>query len=324
MANRSQRQAATSQQPTVKARGGSYLSHHREVAAVSLQRLLAAPLASLMTLLMIAIALSLPAVLYVGLQNIDRLGEHWQGSSQISLFLSEHISEDDGRDLAEQLRGNSQLSELSYLSKADALEEFKQYAGFGRALDQLQHNPLPAVILVIPNEQYHDTDSLDALSLQLGSLDGVDDVRVDLDWVQRLQAMVLLGQRLVLLLALLLGLGVVLVVGNTIRLEIQNRRDEIVVTKLVGGTDRFVRRPFLYTGFWYGLGAGLLAWLLVQLSLLYIDTVAERLITLYHSDFQLQGLGVAAAAVLLLTAVGLGSGGAWLAVVRHLKAVEPR
>lgn len=318
------RGSASSQQPDLKDRSGSYLSHHVETAKVSWHRLMATPLATLMTLMMIAIALSLPGVLYVGLQNVEQLGQRWQGSAQLSVFLVDSLSEEEGRDLALQLGDNSQFSQLSYLSKDEALAEFKAYAGFGNALELLKHNPLPAVILITPSADYLMNDDLSNLSQQLLSLDGVDDVRIDMDWVQRLQAMVRLGQRTVLLLGLLLALGVVLVVGNTIRLEIQNRRDEIIVVKLVGGTDSFVRRPFLYTGFWYGIGAGLVAWILVQLSLWYLGTVVDQLIQLYHSDFQLQGLGLGATLLLMFIAVTLGSGGAWLAVLRHLRAIEPR
>ncbi|MEH6651685.1 MAG: permease-like cell division protein FtsX [Motiliproteus sp.] len=321
---RGRKQGASTQQPELGARGQSYLSHHREMAQVSLKRLLATPMATLMTLAVIAIALSLPSVFYVGLQNVGQLSDHWQGASQVSLFLSDQLSEEEGRDLALQLQSNSQIAELSYLSKDDAMAEFKQFAGFGRALDQLKQNPLPAVILAVPTQDYLSPDSLQALTQLLLSIDGVDDVRIDLAWVQRLQAMVLFGQRAVLLLAALLALGVVLVVGNTIRLEIQNRSDEIRVVKLVGGTDGFVRRPFLYTGLWYGLGAGLLAWLLVQLSVWYLGSIVDRLVVLYQSDFQLQGLGIGAALLLLLFAVILGSGGAWLAVLRHLREIEPR
>ncbi len=317
------KQGASSQQPELKARGRSYLSHHAEMAKVSLKRLLATPLATLMTLAVIAIALSLPSVFYVGLQNVGQLSEHWQGASQVSLFLSDQLSEAEGRDLALQLQSNSQIAQLSYLSKDDALAEFKQFAGFGRALDQLKVNPLPAVILAVPTQDYLSPDSLQSLTQLLLSIDGVDDVRIDLAWVQRLQAMVQFGQRAVLLLAVLLSLGVVLVVGNTIRLEIQNRSEEIRVVKLVGGTDGFVRRPFLYTGVWYGIGAGLMAWLLVQLSVWYLGSIVDHLIVLYQSDFELQGLGFGAASMLLLSAVLLGSGGAWLAVLRHLRAIEP-
>ncbi|MEH6824297.1 MAG: permease-like cell division protein FtsX [Motiliproteus sp.] len=317
------RQGASNQQPQLRARGRSYLRHHLEMAQVSLRRLLLAPLATLMTLAVIAIALSLPGVLYVGLQNVGQLSQHWQGSAKISLFLSDQLSEEEGRDLALQLQSNSQIARLSYLSKEQSLDDFKHYAGFGRALDQLEHNPLPAVIAVIPAADYEHPELLLALHQQLLSIDGVDDAQVDLAWVQRLQAMVKFGQRAVLVLGALLALGVLLVVGNTIRLEILNRRDEILVVKLVGGTDGFVRRPFLYTGFWYGVGAGLLAWLLVQLSLWYLSSVVDQLIQLYQSDFQLQGLGLGPSVVLLLLAIVLGSSGAWLAVLRHLKAIEP-
>ncbi len=301
----------------------SYLRHHLQVARQSLQRLLAAPLATLMTVMVLAIALTLPGVLYVGLKNIQSVSYQWQGVTRISLFLSAELSDEQGRDLAEQLESNDQVRQLSYLSRAEALEEFRQFSGFSEAIDKLDENPLPAVIIVEPGGEYLARDQLYLLKAQLESVDGVDEALVDMAWLERLLSITGLAQRLVLVLSLLLGVAVILVVGNTIRLEIENRRDEILVVKLVGGTDGFVRRPFLYTGFWYGLAAGLLAWLLVQSSLWYLSGVVDRLISLYQSDYQLQGLGPGAGLLLLLTSVAIGVGGAWLAVIRHLKQIEP-
>ncbi len=304
--------------------GRSYLKHHLQVAQESLIRLLLAPMATLMTVMVLAIALTLPSVLFVGLKNIQSVSHQWQGVTQISLFLSAELSESEGRDLAQQLESNDQIQQLLYLSKAQALVEFKQYSGFADALDKLDSNPLPAVILLEPSANYLDQATLKRLKAQLESVDGVEEAQIDMAWLERLFSITGLAQRLVLVLSCLLGVAVILVVGNTIRLEIENRRDEILVVKLVGGTDAFVRRPFLYTGFWYGLAAGLMAWLLVQSSLWYLSGVVDRLITLYQSSFQLQGLGMTASLILIGLSVLIGVCGAWLAVIRHLKAIEPR
>ncbi|HEY5717448.1 MAG TPA: FtsX-like permease family protein, partial [Motiliproteus sp.] len=192
------------------------------------------------------------------------------------------------------------------------------------AVALLAHNPLPAVILLQPTADYQQAQQMHQLAEQLGAVDGVSDVVLDLEWVARLQALLGFAERALVLLAGLLALGVLLVVGNTIRLEIENRRDEIVVVKLVGGTDAFVRRPLLYSGFWYGIGAGGLAWGLIQLLLLYLASALATLIGLYPGDYALIGLDLVSSLVLLVMSGLLGTAGAWLAVVRHLAAVEPR
>ncbi|WP_210397222.1 permease-like cell division protein FtsX [Motiliproteus sediminis] len=305
-------------------RGRGYLAHHREVLVSSLQRLLAEPLATLMTLMVMAIALTLPSVMLVGLQDAQGLSEQWRGAGEMTLFLDAGLSEAEGQALSAQLVDNSQIASTLYLSKADALAEFKQYSGLGDTLGLLDHNPLPAVILVEPDAGYRQPQQLQQLATLLEAVDGVAEVVLDLAWVDRLRAIIAFARSLAWVLGGLLGLGMLLVVGNTIRLEIENRRDEIVVVKLVGATDAFVRRPFLYTGFWYGLGAGLLAWCLIQLILLYLGTTLSELIGLYPGSFELSGLGIAGALSMLLFAILLGVAGAWLAVVRHLAAIEPR
>jgi cell division transport system permease protein len=151
----------------------------------------------------------------------------------------------------------------------------------------------------------------------------VDQVQVDLGWLQRLNAMTNILARAVWALSLLLGAAVILVIGNTVRLAIENRRDEILVAKLVGGTDAFVRRPFLYAGAWFGLGGGVVAWVLIQVSLWWLNGPIERLAGLYRSEFVLQGPGFEGAAALIIIAMLLGWLGAWVAVKRHLDDIEP-
>ena len=302
----------------------SYRSHHRLVALESLQRLLAAPIASLLTWLVIGIALALPTGLFVALANLDAVSRGWDGAAQISLFISKVASEQDSRQLAKKLRLRADIAEVDYISSTEALAEFQALSGYGDVLDTLDSNPLPSVIVVRPMEQDISAAATDRLYQELKTLPQVEQAVLDLEWVQRLYSMMALGQRLALALALLLSVGVLLVIGNTIRLAIESRRDEIVIVKLVGATNAFVRRPFLYTGLWYGLGGGLVSWLLVSLSLLWLAQPVAELAGLYQSEFTLLGLGLGPTLLLWLAAALLGLAGAWLAVGRHLGHIEPR
>nr|WP_246125022.1 permease-like cell division protein FtsX [Exilibacterium tricleocarpae] len=303
-------------------RFGAYFSHHRTTAIESLVRLLATPVQSLLTWLVVAIALALPTVLYLGLVNIERLGDGWQGSPKLSVFLHQRASDEAIQKVSDYLLTKPEVAVVDYISATQALDEFQAYSGFGEVLETLDSNPLPGVLVVQP-EAAVTAAQLQALSEELRAHAVVDDLRLDLDWVRRLQQIMALGQRLVLALGGLLALGVLLAIGNTIRLAIENRRDEIVVVKLVGGTNAFVRRPFLYTGWWYGVGGGLLAWVVLGLGLWGLSGPVAQLAELYQSDFRLQGLGWPASVYLVAGSGLLGWCGAWVAVGRHLGAIEP-
>jgi cell division transport system permease protein len=296
--------------------------HHQAMALDSLSRLLAAPAASLMTWAVIAIALSLPVALYVFLNNAQLVSSNWDGSAQISLYLKDPVRDDSGRQLSQQLQLRADIAETRYLSREQALAEFREFSGFGEALSYLDDNPLPAVIIVRPS--VIGVDAQQELVQQLQTLPEVEEAQLDLAWVKRLYHIMELGQRMITALGLLLGLAVLLVIGNTIRLAIENRRQEIVVVKLIGATDAFVRRPFLYTGIWYGLGGGLMAWLLINLSLIWLDGPVRSLASAYASDFSLIGLSLLDSLLLLLGSTLLGWFGAWIAVGRHLGKIEPR
>ena len=214
------------------------------------------------------------------------------------------------------------VAEAEWISRSQALEEFQQQSGLGEALKELPENPLPAVILVTPKEV--DKAALEALRQRLAELPGVQQAQLDLQWVERLGAILGLGDHFVFGLSLLLILALLLVIGNTIRLHIENRRSEIEIIKLVGGTDAYVRRPFLYMGALYGTGAGLLAWLVLAFGLDWLNAAVVRLAGLYGSDFALQGVPLDDGLSLLLGAIFLGYIGAWLAVARHLSELQPR
>lgn len=301
----------------------AWLANHRFVAVDSFNRLRKALIPSVMTWLVLGIALSLPAALYVSLENLGRFGGQWEGSAQISLFLNKSLANKAGADLADRLKVRSEVEDTRYVSPEQALIEFQQLSGLNNVLDSLTQNPLPAVIVVKP-EAGAKAVIVEALFAELRALPEVNQAALDQEWLQRLQSLMTIGGRITAALALLLSLGVLLVIGNTIRLAIEGRRDEILVVKLVGATDAFVRRPFLYTGFWYGLGGGLCAWLIILVGLYWLHGPVQALAGLYNSDFQLVGLGIMDTLSLWLIGALLGLLGAWLAVARHLGDIEPK
>lgn len=309
-------------EPDFRSQLDAWLESHRASLVDSLRRLIKQPIGSFFTCLVMAVALSLPMGLALLLDNVERLGGSWQRAAQISLFLQVEASEAEGQTLREQIAAMDDVAAADWISREQALQEFQQQSGLGEALKDLPENPLPGVVLVTPREV--DKVTLEALRLRLADLPKVQQAQLDLVWVERLTAILSLGDRFVFGLTLLLVMALLLVIGNTIRLHIENRRTEIEVIKLVGGTDSYVRRPFLYMGALYGLGAGLLAWLVLAYGLGWLNDAVIRLAGLYGSNFALAGVPAGDGLSLLLGAVLLGYIGAWLAVARHLNELEPR
>lgn len=281
------------------------------------------PLASLMTVAVIGISLALPAGMYVLLRNVQDVTAGWDGAVQISLFLKKGAAAKDARDLAVTLQGMDGIRAVDYISPAQALDEFRRASGFGDALDALKDNPLPPVLIVHPAPDRSGPAAVRALVKRLRTLPQVDLVNLDMQWVRRLYAIMELVKRGILIVAGLFGIGVLLIVGNTIRLAIENRREEIQVKKLIGATNAFIRRPFLYYGCWYGLLGGASACLFVEGSLWLMQGPVQRLSLFYGAPFDLHTLGAGTAGAVLGAATLLGYCGAWLAVGRHLSAVEP-
>lgn len=309
-------------EPDFKALFHAWLESHRASVVDSVGRLVKQPIGSFFTCLVMAVALSLPMGLALLLDNVERLGGSWQRAAQISLFMELDVDTSGGQALRERILEIPDVAEAEWISREQALEEFQLLSGLGEALRELPENPLPGVILVTPREV--DRDNLEALRQQLDDLPGVAQAQLDLLWVERLGAILRLGDRFVFGLSLLLIATLLLVIGNTIRLHIENRRTEIEVVKLVGGTDGYVRRPFLYMGALYGLGAGLIAWALLAYGLGWLNEAVTGLAGLYGSDFGLAGVPVEDGLSLVLGALLLGYIGAWLAVARHLSELAPR
>ena len=300
----------------------AWVEAHRASLLDSLKRLGKQPIGSFFTCLVMAVALSLPMGLSLLLNNVERLGGSWQRAAQISLYLQMDASSEQGEKLSDQIKGMAGVADAEFISREKALEEFQQQSGLGEALKELPDNPLPGVVLVTPAEV--DKATLEALRERLAQLPKVQQAQLDLVWVERLAAILKLGDRFVFGLTVLLVSALLLVIGNTIRLHIENRRIEIEVIKLVGGTDSYVRRPFLYMGALYGFGAGVLSWGVLAFGLNWLNDAVVGLAGLYGSNFALAGVPVADGLSLLLGAVLLGYIGAWIAVARHLRELSPK
>ncbi len=300
-----------------------WLHRHLQVMVASLGRLSHTPLSSFMTCMVIGIALALPTAMLTLLHNVQSLGGAWQGGIGYTLFLNREVSDAEGRALAERLRQWPEIAAVRYLDRDAARRDFEQLSGFREALEALGENPFPPVILASPTDAGLTPEAGEALRERLAAQAGVDIAQLDLQWVRRFQALVAIFERGVWAAGVLLGIAVLFVIGNTIRLEIGNHREEIEVTRLIGGTEGFIRRPFLYMGFWYGLVGGLIAGLLEELLILWLDAPVARLASLYGSDFRLHGMGLPALGLLLASGALLGWAGAWLAVGRHLRRIEP-
>jgi cell division transport system permease protein len=301
-----------------------WLERHVQTFVGSLGRLWQHPFSTLLTVLVIGIALALPACLHVLVQNVRAASGGWSNALDISVYMKPAATLEQARQAAERVRKRRDVEDVKLVKADDALEEFRRNSGFGEALDALKDNPLPHALVVRPAEAFRDPTQVEGLTDELRKLDGVDLVQLDTAWVSRFNAILDVVRRIVLLAAGLFALGILVIVGNTIRLDIENRRDEIEVTKLVGGSDAFVRRPFLYSGVWYGLGGALVAWLIVTVVITVLGDPVQRIAGLYGSTFELQGLGVEGSGVLLLGGIVLGWLGSYIAATRELRGIEPK
>jgi cell division transport system permease protein len=301
----------------------TWLARHAQTLLGSLGRIVQHPLATLMTMAVIAVALALPLFLDVFLQNLRTATSDWNQAFDISVYLDKQVPTARTQALAKEFRGRPDVANVRVITADEALTQFKAGSGFGHALDALTDNPLPDTLVVTPALAASTPEGTDALKRVLAASAGVQTVQIDTDWVKRLIALLDIMRRIVQLTGGLLALSVMLVIGNTIRLDILNRRAEIEVMKLVGATDGFARRPFLYSGVWYGLGGGVLALLLVALAVALLAQPVARLAALYGSQFRLRGLGFGVSVTILMVSVALGWVGSWLAATRHIRQIEP-
>jgi cell division transport system permease protein len=320
--SRSTPRGARNRQTRLESRLRAWGRHHRAMAADSARRLLRQPLGTLLTMLAIAIALVLPSGLWLTLDSARVLDTELEESASLTVYLRAEVDETDALAAAGRLRDNPDVAGARLVTAAEGMAEFQQALGLEDVLARLQENPLPASVVITPRDTT--PEAVRALSERLEALPDVDEVRLDLAWLERLRRLAELGQRLTLALAVLFGFGVLLIVGNTLRLAVESRRREIEVVTLIGATQAFVRRPFLYSGAWYGLGGGLLAWLLLALGGHWLAAPIQALAQSYGAHYAVPRLGLDGSLVLLFSSIILGWLGGWMAVNRHLKEVRPR
>ncbi len=300
-----------------------YFTSHAQNLVAALGRLVRQPVSTLLTVAVIGIALALPAGLRVLVNNARNLSGSWESAVDFTVYLELSVDEARARQLAQEIRAWPGVAAVQLITQTDALEEFRAYSGFGDALRALDENPLPHALVVRPDGAGDTAANINALAAELEELGDIAFVQLDTAWVERFRAILDIARRSVDIATLLLALAVVIVIGNTIRLEINNRRQEIEVMKLVGGSDGFVRRPFLYLGLWYGLGGGLVAWLVLLGGLTAVAGPVANLAGLYGSPFVLKSLGPGEVLALVAGGAALGWLGAGVAAARHLRAIEP-
>ncbi|MGH8167164.1 MAG: permease-like cell division protein FtsX [Woeseiaceae bacterium] len=301
----------------------TWLLRHVATSVGALGRLARQPFASLLTILVIAVTLALPAAMHVIIKNVQSLSSGWENALDFSLYLKSGTSIEDATRLADIIGKRADVEEVTLISSEQGLAEFKAQSGFGAALDHLTENPLPHTIVIRPGSG-NTEQSIALMHEELANLPETDFVQADTEWVERFHAILDILQRAIAIGSGLLGAAIVVIIGNTIRLDIQNRREEIEVTKLIGASNAFVRRPFLYSGLWYGLGGGLLALALVAYGMFALEEPAARLAGLYNSSFSLLSLTLTESLAIVGTGVLLGLAGSWLAAARHMRRIEPR
>lgn len=302
----------------------TWLLRHLQVLFATLGNFKRTPLTALNTILVIAISMLLPTLLYIVVKSATALTTGWQGQPQISIFLQKQLTDDEAQLIFEELRLHPAIELAEFVSPAQALEEFKALSQFEAELEFLDENPLPASVVILPASGFQQASRVIALRDELVKIDGIEEIRLDLDWTSRFNAILSTVRNSTGVLAGLLAIALILVVGNTIKLLIINRRAEIEITKLVGGSNQFVRRPFLYFGSLFGLfGAGTALLLVLLVAHLLADPLS-LLADQYQRDSLVVGLTWQEVLILLFAGTCLGWLAARIAVARHLGSIKPR
>lgn len=296
---------------------------HIHQAISSLADVWRTPIASLMTMLVLGVSLALPSTLYVVLKNSQAISQEWSSPTDINLFLKKDLPESRYKNLLHRLKTYKEVDSFEYISKEQGMKEFKRTSGFVSALTLLDHNPLPAVVVVTPKPYYRSSIAAQELLAKLEREPEVQQGKLDIMWLARLEGIISIFSDAVLVVSVLLLSSVLLITGNTIRLNILSNRAEIEVLKLIGATNAFVQRPFLYTGFWYGAIGGFLAWLVTIFMVYWMEDTVLNLAQLYNTEFSIEGLVFNEIMLLFITAIGMGLSSAAISVNYYIAKIEP-
>jgi cell division transport system permease protein len=301
----------------------AYRDQHAQSLFSSLGRLFSTPFTTTMTIGVLALAIALVGGFYLVVVNMQQLTSGLEASNKISLFMRDEISEAHANKYADKIRKNPNVQTVKVITKKQAMAEFKNFSGFGDAIEVLEKNPLPIVLEVLPKDALVDKDANTKLFEDFKQATEVDFAQMDMAWVERLQSIVSTARLGAILLAILLGLAVFFIAGNTIRLEIHNRRQEILIAKLVGATNGFIQRPFLYTGFWIGFLSGVAGWFIATIILLILRPAVENLSGLYSGAFHLMFFSYSETLILLALSTLVAVVGSWLVLHIQIKQLQP-
>ncbi|CAH0238372.1 permease-like cell division protein FtsX [Erwinia aphidicola] len=307
-----------------KALKGGWQEQWRYAMHGSLSDMWRQPLATLLTVMVIAISLTLPSVCYMVWKNVSQAAEQWYPAPQLTVYLSKTLDDDAAESVVAQLKKEEGVEKVNYLSREEAQGEFRNWSGFGGAMDMLEQNPLPAVAIITPKLNFQNSDTMNSLRDRVSKVQGIDEVKMDDSWFARLAALTGLVGQVAAMIGVLMIIAVFLVIGNSVRLSIFARRDTINVQKLIGATDGFILRPFLYGGAMLGFAGALLSLVLSQVLVLRLESVVTQVASVFGTTFALHGLAWDESLLLLLIAAMIGWIAAWLATVQHLRRFTPQ
>ncbi|MEG3129492.1 permease-like cell division protein FtsX [Pantoea cypripedii] len=312
------------QQPKSKALKGGWQEQWRYALRGTVSDMWRQPLATLLTVMVIAISLTLPSVCYMVWKNVSQAATQWYPAPQLTVYLSKTLDDTAAENVTAQLKQLDGVDNVNYLTREEALNEFRNWSGFGGAMDMLEQNPLPAVAIITPKLNFQNSDTMANLRDRVAKVQGVDEVRMDDSWFARLAALTGLVGQIASMIGLLMVIAVFLVIGNSVRLSIFARRDTINVQKLIGATDGFILRPFLYGGALLGFSGAVLSLILSEVLVLRLQSVVAQVATVFGTTFVLEGFSWDEGLLLLLIAAIIGWIAAWLATVQHLRRFTPQ
>lgn len=311
-------------QPKSKALKGGWQEQWRYAWRGTLSDMWRQPLATLLTVMVIAISLTLPSVCYMVWKNVSQAAEQWYPAPQLTVYLSKTLDDSAAENVVGVLKKEEGVDKVNYLSRDEAMGEFRNWSGFGGAMDMLEQNPLPAVAIITPKLNFQNENTMQSLRERVEKVEGVEEVRMDDSWFARLAALTGLVGQVAAMIGLLMIIAVFLVIGNSVRLSIFSRRDTINVQKLIGATDGFILRPFLYGGALLGFVGALFSLLLSEVLVYRLESVVLQVASVFGTTFVLKGLSWDESLLLLLIAAMIGWVAAWLATVQHLRRFTPQ
>ena len=280
--------------------------------------------ATLLTVLVIAVSLTIPTVSYLLWKNIHHATTQFYPESELTVYLHKSLSEEDANLVVEKIRQQEGVESLNYISRQESLNEFRHWSGFSEELDVLDDNPLPAVVMIKPTKAFNESQKRNELRENLDKIKGVQEVRLDNDWLEKLTALTWLVAHVAIFCTVLMAVAVFLVIGNSIRADVYSNQANIEVMKLLGATDQFILRPFLYTGMIYAALGGFFACIFSSLSIGYFTGAVKYVTDIFAVNFNLNGLGLVEFLFLLVVCIIMGYIGAWLSATRYISLLDKK